>query len=124
MKTKETKVVKEVVEVVVVAKTNKELLQDAIAKLTPEELALIYPPIQRANFVVRKSWYGRNQTITFVNNKNQRVTYKHDEVLDVMLPRLAIMPCWIKREYWSQSTDMPSNVRHLAIVEQLVTEVK
>ena len=91
--------------------------------LTPEELALIYPPIERANFVVRKSWYGRNQTITFVNNKNQRVTYKHDEVLDVMLPRLAIMPCWIKREYWSQSTDMPSNVRHLATIEQLTVEV-
>ena len=116
MKTKVTKVVKEEV---VVVKSNKELLQEAIAKLTPEELALIYPPIERANFVVRKSWYGRNQTITFVNNKNQRVTYKHDEVLDVMLPRLSIMPCWIKREYWSQSTDMPSNVRHLATIEQL-----
>lgn len=120
MKTKVTKVVKEEV---VVVKSNKELLQEAIAKLTPEELALIYPPIERANFVVRKSWYGRNQTITFVNNKNQRVTYKHDEVLDVMLPRLAIMPCWIKREYWSQSTDMPSNVRHLATIEQLTVEV-
>ena len=119
MKTKVTKVVQEEV---VVVKSNKELLQDAIAKLTPEELALIYPPIERANFVVRKSWYGRNQTITFVNNKNQRVTYKHDEVLDVMLPRLSIMPCWIKREYWSQSTDMPSNVRHLANVEQLETK--
>jgi hypothetical protein len=121
MKTKVTKVVKE--EVVLTTKSNKELLQEAIAKLTPEELALIYPPIERANFVVRKSWYGRNQTITFVNNKNQRVTYKHDEVLDVMLPRLSIMPCWIKREYWSQSTDMPSNVRHLATVEQLVADV-
>lgn len=119
MKTK----VKEIEVVVVTTKTNKELLQEAIAKLTPEELALIYPPIERANFVVRKSWYGRNQTITFVNNKNQRVTYKHDEVLDVMLPRLSIMPCWIKREYWSQSTDMPSNVRHLATVEQLTVEV-
>ena len=118
-----TKVKKVVKEEVVVVKSNKELLQEAIAKLTPEELALIYPPIERANFVVRKSWYGRNQTITFVNNKNQKVTYKHDEVLDVMLPRLSIMPCWIKREYWSQSTDMPSNVRHLATVEQLTVEV-
>jgi hypothetical protein len=121
MKTKVTKV--KVEEVVLTTKSNKELLQEAIAKLTPEELALIYPPIERANFVVRKSWYGRNQTITFVNNKNQRVTYKHDEVLDVMLPRLSIMPCWIKREYWSQSTDMPSNVRHLATIEQLTVEV-
>jgi len=102
--------------------TNKELLQNAIAKLTPEELALIYPPIERANFVVRKSWLGRNQVITFVNKKNQRVTYNHDEVLNVMLPKLSIMPCWIKREYWSQSTDMPKDVRNLATIEQLPTK--
>jgi len=31
-----------------------------------------------------------------------------------MLPKLNIMPCWIKRGYWSQSTDMPANVRHLS----------
>jgi hypothetical protein len=102
--------------------TNKELLQNAIAKLSQEELALIYPPIERANFVVRKSWLGRNQVITFVNKKNQRVTYNHDEVLNVMLPKLSIMPCWIKREYWSQSTDMPKDVRNLATIEQLPTK--
>jgi hypothetical protein len=106
----------------VVALTSKELIVQAIAKLSPEELAAIYPPIQRANFVVRKSWLGRNQVITFVNNKNQKVTYNHDEVLEVMLPKLSIMPCWIKREYWSQSTDMPANVRHLANIEQLEVE--
>ena len=98
---------------------NQELLQQAIAKLSTEELALIYPPIERANFVVRKNWLGRNQVITFINNKNQKVTYNHDEVLNVMLPKLSIMPCWIKRQYWSQSTDMPSNVRHLAKIEKI-----
>ena len=102
--------------------TNQELLQQAIAKLSKEELLAIYPPIERANFVVRKSWLGRNQTITFINNKNQRVTYNHDEVLNVMLPKLSIMPCWIKREYWSQSTDMPANVRSLATIENLNVE--
>ena len=45
MKTKVNKV--EEVEVVVV-KTNKELLTEAIAKLSPEDLALIYPKIERA----------------------------------------------------------------------------
>jgi predicted KAP-like P-loop ATPase len=109
----------EVQEVQEVVKTGKELLAEAITALTPEQLAAIYPPIQRANFVVRKSWMGRNQVITFINNKNQRVTYNHDDVLNVMLPKLSIMPCWIKREYWSQSTDMPSNVRHLATIENL-----
>jgi len=123
MKTKVKEI--EVVEVeVVTTKTNKELLVEAISKLSPEDLALIYPPIERANFVVRKSWFGRNQVITFVNNKNQKITYNHDEVLKVMLPKLSIMPCWIKREYWSQSTDMPSNVRNLAIVEVLESTEK
>ena len=106
-------------ETIEVVKSNKELLVEAISNLSDEQKALIYPPIQRANFVVRKSWLGRNQTITFVNNKNQKVTYNHDAVLEVMLPKLSIMPCWIKREYWSQSTDMPANVRHLATIEQL-----
>jgi hypothetical protein len=100
----------------------KELLRQQIEQMSDEQKALIYPPITRSNFVVRKNWLGRNQIITFVNNKNQRVTYNHDEVLKVMLPKLNIMPCWIKREYWSQSTDMPSNVRHLATIESLETE--
>lgn len=112
----------EVVEVVETTLSNKELIAQAIAKLSPEELAAIYPPIERQNFVVRKNWLGRNQVITFVNNKNQRITYNHDEVLKVMLPKLSIMPCWIKREYWSQSTDMPANVRHLAKIENLNVE--
>ena len=116
---KSSKVQEVQLEEVVVVKTSKELIADAIASLSPEQLALIYPPIERANFVVRKSWLGRNQIITFVNNKNQRITYNHDDVLNVMLPKLSIMPCWIKREYWSQSTDMPANVRHLATIENL-----
>ena len=100
----------------------KELLRQQIEQMSDEQKALIYPPITRSNFVVRKNWLGRNQIITFVNNKNQRVTYNHDEVLKVMLPKLSIMPCWIKREYWSQSTDLPTNVRHLATIEILETE--
>lgn len=94
---------------------NTELLNQTISKLSKEQLAEIFPPITRKNFVVRKSWYGRNQIITFVNNKNQKITYNHDEVLKVMLPKLSIMPCWQKRGYWSQSTDMPSNVRDIVL---------
>ena len=99
--------------------TSKELIAKAISKLSKEELNAIYPPITRNNFVVRKSWLGRNQVITF-NTKSTKtspsvkVTYNHDEVLELMLPKLNIMPCWIKREYWSQSTDMPKNTRHLS----------
>ena len=94
---------------------NNEKLSNAISKLSKKELKEIFPPITRKNFVVRKSWYGRNQIITFINNKNEKVTYNHDEVLKVMLPKLSIMPCWLKRGYWSQSTRMPSNVREVVI---------
>jgi hypothetical protein len=96
----------------------QEVMAKAIAKLSKEELKAIFPPIERKNFVVRKSWLGRNQVITFKNNKGQTMTYNHDEVLNAMLPKLSIMPCWIKRGYWSQSTNMPANVRHLATIEE------
>lgn len=101
--------------------TNQELMTQAIANMSNEEKAKIFPPMQRKNFVVRKSWLGRNQIITFKNNKGQVMTYNHDEVLNAMLPKLSIMPCWIKRGYWSQSTNMPLNVRGLATIEE--TEV-
>ena len=86
-----------------------------LKKLDKDTLSEIFPPITRNNFVVRKNWYGRNQIITFVNNKGVQITYNHDEVLKVMLPKLNIMPCWLKRGYWSQSTDMPTNVRDVVI---------
>ena len=90
-------------------------LNENIQKLTKEELKEVFPPITIQNFVVRKSWLGRNQIITFVNNKNVKITYNHDEVLKVMLPKLNILPCWLKRGYWSQSTDMPKNVRDIVL---------
>lgn len=102
--------------------SNQELITQAITNMSNEEKALIFPPMIKKNFVVRKSWLGRNQIITFVNNKNQKVTYNHDEVLKVMLPKLNIMPCWIKRGYWSQSTNLPTNVRHLGEFEDLEVE--
>ena len=92
--------------------TKNEMIQNAIANLSTEQLAEIFPPIERKTFVVRKSWLGRNQVITFTNNKGQKITYNHDEALKVMLPKLSILPCWAKRGYWSQSTDAPIIVRN------------
>ncbi len=100
--------------------TNKELINQAISNMSDSDKAQVFPPITRKNFVVRKSWLGRNQVITFTNNKQQVVTYNHDEVLNVMLPKLSIMPCWIKRGYWSQSTNLPTTVRHLADIVETI----
>jgi len=84
--------------------TNKELINQAISNMSDSDKAQVFPPITRKNFVVRKSWLGRNQ----------------DEVLNVMLPKLSIMPCWIKRGYWSQSTNLPTTVRHLADIVETI----
>ena len=102
--------------------SNQELITNAIANMSNEEKSKIFPPIERKNFVVRKSWFGRNQIISFTNKKGVKRTYNHDEVLKVMLPKLSIMPCWIKRQYWSQSTDMPKNTRHLILDRNPVTD--
>ena len=85
-----------------------EMIAKAISEMSNEQKAQIFPPITRKNFVVRANWLGRNQIITFTNNKGQVVTYNHDEALKIMSPKLTIMPCWIKRGYWSQSTNYPS----------------
>ena len=107
--------------------SNQELITNAIKNMSNEEKSAIFPPITRANFVVRKNWLGRNQVITFNTKATKtkpsvQVTYNHDEVLEVMLPKLNIMPCWIKRGYWSQSTNLPVNVRHLAEIVELEVE--
>ena len=103
--------------------TKQEMITQAIASMSNEQKAEIFPPLERKNFVVRKSWAGRNQVISFTNNKGQRVTYNHVEALKVMLPKLNILPCWAKRGYWSQSTNAPKNVlASEAIVE--LTEIE
>tara|TARA_R110000744_G_scaffold273904_2_gene387143 strand:- start:1140 stop:1481 length:342 start_codon:yes stop_codon:yes gene_type:complete len=96
-----------------VLKTKNELMTEMLSNLSDEQKTLMFPPITRKNFVVRDSWFGRNQVITFTNNKGVTLEYNHDEVLKVMLPQLSISPCWIKRKYWSQSTDSPMLVRYL-----------
>ena len=104
--------------------TSNELMQKALSTMTNDQKAKMFPPLTRKNFVVRESWLGRNQIITFINNKNQKVTYNHDVILEFMLPRLQLQACGIKRKYWSQSTNLPSNVRHLAEIEQLESTEK
>jgi len=99
-----------------VLKTKEELMTEMLSNMSDDQKKVMFPPITRKNFVVRDSWMGRNQVITFTNNKGITLSYNHDEVLKVMLPTLSISPCWIKRKYWSQSTDLPMIVRHLSTI--------
>ena len=97
-----------------------EMIAKAIAEMSNEQKAQIFPPITRKNFVVRANWLGRNQIITFTNNKGQVVTYNHDEALKIMSPKLSIMPCWIKRGYWSQSTNYPSILKGTSAISTIL----
>lgn len=100
--------------------TREELIANALKNLSPEELAAIYPPMTRKNFVVRDSWKGRNQKITFTNKKGQTITYDHDIALELMLPKLNLSPNWLKRKYWSQSTNLPSIVQNSKAIIEIV----
>ena len=99
-------------------KTAQEVYQETISKMSVEEKAVIYPPKTMKNFVVRKSWYGRNQVIKFtpkpttLDPNPKELTYNHDIVLDLMLPSLEHKGAWKKYGYWSQSTNIPLLLRH------------
>jgi hypothetical protein len=105
-------------------KTSAEIIQEQISKMSDAEKLAIFPPLTRKNFVVRKSWYGRNQIIKFTpkpskaNPKPTEVTYNHDIALDLMRDRLNIMPAWKKYGYWSQSTDLPSYLRYADLMKK------
>ena len=90
--------------------TKQELITQALKTMSIEEKRKVFPPMTKKNFVVRENWLGRNQIITFTNKKGQTITYDHDEVLNVMLPQLKLSPNWLKRKYWSQSTNLPKIV--------------
>ena len=47
-------------------------------------------------FVIRKSLIGKNTIITFVNNKNKKVSYNHDEVYNKYTDRFESMNCFAK----------------------------
>mgnify|MGYP000424214938 CR=1 FL=1 len=98
--------------------TNQELLQQTISKLSNEEKLAIYPPINRKNFVVRKSWMGRNQIITFVNNKNQKITYNHDEVYNTHKEKFESMNCFAKYKSYTNSNAVPAFCRNLQTIAE------
>ena len=68
-------------------------------------------------FVIRKSLIGKNQTIT-VNFKNGKtVTYNHDKVYEIMKDTLDKLPCFIKYNSYTSSTNVPVKVRSVVEVK-------
>ena len=67
-------------------------------------------------FVIRKSLIGKNTTINVEFKNGKQVTYNHDKVYEIMKNTLNSLPCYIKYNSYTSSTNVPVSVR--SVVEQ------
>ena len=66
-------------------------------------------------FVIRKSLIGKNTVITFVNKKQEKVSYNHDEVYNTHKERFESMNCFAKYKSYTNSNAIPAFCRDLTI---------
>ena len=66
-------------------------------------------------FVIRKSLIGKHTIITFVNKKQEQVSYNHDEVYTTHKERFDTMNCFAKYKNYTNSNAMPAFCRDLQI---------
>ena len=66
-------------------------------------------------FVIRKSLIGKNTIITFVNKKQETVSYNHDEVYNTHKERFEAMNCFAKYKSYTNSNAIPAFCRNLQI---------
>ena len=66
-------------------------------------------------FVIRKSLIGQNITITFVNKKNETVSYSHDEVYNTHQKRFDSMNCFAKYKSYTNSNAIPAFCRDMQL---------
>jgi len=71
--------------------------------------------ITTKRFVIRKSLIGTNTVITFVNKKNETVSYNHDKVYNVHKSRFQSMNCFAKYKSYTNSNAIPAFCRDLTI---------
>jgi hypothetical protein len=67
-------------------------------------------------FVIRKSLIGKNTTINVEFKNGKQVTYNHDKVYEIMKDTLNSLPCYIKYNSYTSSTNVPVSVR--SVIEQ------
>ena len=67
-------------------------------------------------FVIRKSLIGKNTIITFVNKKQEKVSYNHDEVYNTHSERFNSMSCFDKYKSYTNSNCVPSFCRNLQTI--------
>ena len=66
-------------------------------------------------FVIRKSLIGKNTIITFVNKKQEKVSYNHDEVYNTHKERFESMNCFAKYKSYTNSNAIPAFRRDLQL---------
>ena len=66
-------------------------------------------------FVIRKSLIGKNEVITFVNKKGDKVKYNHDKVYNAHKERFEAMNCFAKYKSYTNTNNMPAFCRDLQI---------
>jgi len=67
-------------------------------------------------FVIRKSLIGKNTIITFVNKKQEKVQYSHDEVYNTHKDKFENMNCFEKYKSYTNSNCVPKFCRDLQTI--------
>ena len=73
--------------------------------------------LKTKRFVIRKSLIGKNVVITFLNKKQETVTYNHDEVYNTNKEKFDTMNCFQKYKSYTSSNNIPLFCRNLQITE-------
>ena len=71
--------------------------------------------ITTKRFVIRQSLIGKNTIITFVNKKNESVSYSHDDVYNAHQSRFDAMNCFAKYKSYTNTNAMPAFCRDMKI---------
>ena len=71
--------------------------------------------LKTKRFVIRKSLIGKNTVITFVNKKQETVSYNHDEVYNTHKERFDSMNCFQKYKSYTNSNAIPAFCRDLTL---------
>lgn len=68
-------------------------------------------------FVIRKSLVGTSTIITFINKKNETVSYNHDAVYAEHQERFDSMNCFEKYKSYTNSNAMPAFCRNMQLAK-------
>ena len=67
-------------------------------------------------FVIRKSLIGKNTIITFVNKKQENVSYNHDEVYNTHSEKFEQMNCFQKYKSYTNTNCVQKFCRDLQTI--------